>query len=500
MSKKSEKLFDGITNIDDDIIEQTQEKLNENKKSPKRFVPFIAAAAALCVCGAGVGVFMMNANKTPAVSGNNQQTQAGSPAVSDKLIAKAEYPEMPQYPEDPESDADWDEYNKRSDEWSKAKMSLRNQPAGYADGIDRFLSESIREMLSANGTDNKVYSPMSAYMALAMSAEISGGNTRKQILDLLGQDSIESLRSHANSIWQANYSDDGMARCVLASSLWLRDDMKYDIGTINTLAQNYYSSVFGGKPGDTDYDAAFQGWLNEQTSGLLENYVEGLKLDPQMVLTLASTVDYAGKWIDKFDPGKTKEAVFHAPTGDITCDFMNMDTHMTYWWSDKFASISLPLEQNGEMRLILPDKGISPEELLKDDTTIKFLNEKNIYESFDNKYCEVELSIPKFDVSCNTDLSDMLKKLGVTDAFDSTVSDFSPLVENAEGIFISSAKHAARVQIDEEGCRASALTVMQYCGAAISNGKAEFILDRPFIFEIVSATGFPLFVGIVNVP
>ena len=503
MSENSEKIFSGITNIDDDIIEEAQEKLSVKRNNSKKFIPVVVSAAAICLCGAAFGIVTAMNSNAPASADGEMSGKRSSKAVADKLIARAVYPGMPQYPEDLDSGDEeelW-KYHEKYDEWSKAKAALRKQPEGYADGIDTFLTESMRAMLTTGGTDNRVYSPMSAFMALSMSAEITGGNTRQQILDLLGQKSIEDLRSHANSIWKANYSDDGMAKCVLASSLWLRDDMKYNTTTVNSLAENYYSSVFSGKPGTADYDAALQGWLNEQTDGQLESCVEGIKLDPEMIITLASTVDYAGKWVDKFDPAQTKEAVFHAPTGDISCDFLNKETDMQYWWSDKFAAVSLQLEQNGSMRLILPDEGITPEELLRDDVTMKFLTSEKIYKDFDNKYAMVELSIPKFDVSCETDIADMLKGLGVTDAFDGSVSDFSPLTdEDHLDIFISNAKHAARVQIDEEGCRASALTVMQYSGAAVPDGKAQFILDRPFIFEIMSNTGFPLFAGIVNVP
>ena len=45
-------------------------------------------------------------------------------------------------------------------------------------------------------------------MALGMSAEITDGNSRQQILDVLHQKDIDTLRSHSRSIWQANYMDD----------------------------------------------------------------------------------------------------------------------------------------------------------------------------------------------------------------------------------------------------------------------------------------------------
>lgn len=512
MSMKSEKMYNGITNIDDEMIEQAQESTEKAKKHIK-WLPWAGAAAAACI-GLGVGIpavtgIINNGNRNMPNDGETiQVTEAGQPAVQSALgmmIAKPEYPEIPPYPEEDRSpNADWDSYKTIHDNWWQSIRELRNQPDGYTDGTDTFFRESIKELMKDNEGKNRVYSPLSVFMALSMSAEISGGNTRQQILDLLGQDSIESLRSHANSIWQANYMDDGMAKCVLANSIWLNKDISYKQETMNRLAIDYYSSSFVGEPGSGEYDKLLQGWLNEQTDGMLESYADGIRLDPGTVIALASTVDYAGKWNHKFNKDLTESGIFHSPDGDITCDFMNApDTDMGYWWSDKFGAVSLGLENNGNMRLILPDEGITPEELLADDKTIDFLtsSENGIYKNFDNTFAQVTLSVPKFDVSSSMSLTEELKKLGITDAFDGSVSDFSPLTESDDmEIFISSATHAARVEIDEEGCRAAALTVMAYMGAAMPDGHVDFILDRPFIFEIMSQTGLPLFVGIVNNP
>ena len=42
------------------------------------------------------------------------------------------------------------------------------------------------------------------------------------------------------------------------------------------------------------------------------------------------------------------------------------------------------------------------------------------------------------------------------------------------------------------------LTIMAYAGTP--ENHVNFKLDRPFIFEIMSEIGLPLFVGIVNEP
>jgi len=97
------------------------------------------------------------------------------------------------------------------------------------------------------------------------------------------------------------------------------------------------------------------------------------------------------------------------------------------------------------------------------------------------------------------DLSEGLKALGVTDVFDGCASDFSPMTDEVGGIFLSQVSHAARVEVDEEGCTAAAFTVMMACGAAMPpEEEVDFVLDRPFIFAITGESGLPLFIGIVN--
>lgn len=512
MKKQTEKLYNGITNIDDDMIEEAQDE-GAAKKS-LRFRPWTAIAAAALVCTAGIGTaaVLMNNNGVQTSGGtdtgtataateNNASPPPQSPLAY--LIAQPTYPEIPHYPEEnftaSSTQEDYDRFDKEFSAWSDARRALRVQPKGYTDGTDKFFSQSIKTLLSGSGSENRVYSPVSLFMALGMTAEISGSSTRQQILDLLGQDSIESLRSHANSIWQANYMDDGMAKCVLANSIWLRDGMGYSQDTINHLSIDYYASSYSGKPGAPEYDALLRDWISRQTDGMLDNYVEDIKLDPETIIGLVSTVDFAGKWNSKFSADKTESGIFHAPSGDITCDFMNKDMDMHYFWGDKFASVTLSFENNGAMKLILPDEGVTPEELLNDDEAMDYIMSKS-YSWENNKYTEVILSVPKFDISSDIDLTDALKELGITELFDAAAADFSPLTGDSEkGAAVSQAKQAARVMIDEEGCRASALTIMVTAGAAMPDGKAELILDRPFIF-VITCTDLPLFTGIVNTP
>ncbi|MBQ6019624.1 MAG: hypothetical protein IJL26_05520 [Clostridia bacterium] len=490
--KNKEMLIDAIGDADDALIPALTEKKKKKNKSIAKRIVAVAACAALLIGG---GVLLPRLGGKPGVTQNGNDPTGVPQGILP--IAAAVYPELPQYPEE-RNYSDWEDYEPVYNKWRDATQRLRNQPKGYQNGFDAFFTATAETFLRGEGTENRVYSPLSLYMALALSAEVTDGNSRRQILDLLSQEDIETLRARARSVWLANYMDDGMAKCVLATSLWLNDSVGYNKKTVETAAENYYSSVFSGDPASSEYSETLRSWLNEQTDGLLEDYVSGIKMDPLSVLTLASTVNYSGRWREKFDQTATEEAAFHAPGGDVRRDFMKAERLMGYDWGDHFAAIELTLENNGRMRLILPDEGYSPADLLKEDQVLDYLTQSGSWKN--NKYTLVRMSVPKFDVSSQTDLRDGLQSLGVTDIFDPEKSDFSPLTDDTDGIFLGKAEQDARVLIDEDGCKAAAMTVMMYCGAGMPEDEVDFILDRPFLFEIMSETGLPLFVGVVNDP
>lgn len=472
-----EKLLKAIGDVDEQLIPPLTPQKKRN-----RILQWAAIGGA---CAAAVIVCLLLLPK---------EKQTTIPKKGETYIAKQlsspVYPTIPPYPDGNTEDG--------YEAWNKARRALWDQPKGYRDGFDMFFANSTKVFLSDAEAENRVYSPLSLYMALAMSAEITDGTARQQILAALAQSDLKSLRSHAKSIWQANYMDDGMAKCVLANSIWTNNKQSYDEDTLDRLAGTYYSSVFTGDPADDAYHTLYRQWMNEQTDGLLENYVSDMKLDPETVLSLVSTVNYSGKWFSPFQKKDTAPGQFHAKDGDILCDFMHMQNSADYYAGENFRAVMLPLENNGQMRLLLPDEGIAPETLLSDEDALTFMMEPA--ESAGKEFALVNLSVPKFDVSSQIDLESGMKELGIHDVFDAEKADFSPLLAASDGVALSAASQSARVMIDEEGCKAAALTSMMYAGGYLPPEPVDFTLDRPFVFEIMSETGLPLFVGVVQKP
>lgn len=419
----------------------------------------------------------------------------GAASTNTFALAEASYPESAPYPD--ETKYSGAKYDTVYDAWSAERRARNSAASSVSGATDDYLRAVLPALLTAGEGENAVCSPVSVYMALSMLAEITDGDTRAQILSLLGADSIESLRETAGQVWAANYQNDGAVTSILADSLWLSDSLDYNSGTLARLADSYYASAYRGEMGSEAFNKALRRWINEQTGGLLKDSADGLSLPPETVIALVSTIYFRAKWGSEFSKSATADGIFHAPDGDVTHKFMHETMESTYYAADSFAAVGKYLEGSGTMWFLLPDEGVTPEELLTGGAVDFLLSQENA----ESKYMTIDLSVPKFDVSADTELSDALRSLGVTDVFAADTADFSPLMDNADGIALSQAKHAARVAIDEEGVIAAAYTVMAAAGAAMPpDERVEFTLDRPFLFAVTGESGAVLFAGIVNTP
>ncbi len=476
---KSDKIFDMIGKADDKYVAEAK----RTRKKPKLWL--IPAAAALLVCTLTLGAFiapLFLRGELPIPSPDDH-------AYGKYRVLAAKYPEMVRYPSDPDDYESYRAWNLSRNELNVPFMQLESTP-------DEFIKNTVREFLINTENKNPVYSPINVYMALAMLAETADGESRAQLLRLLGADSIEELRANAAAIFSANYSDDGALTNIVSSSIWLADNLNYNEKTLQTLANDYFASSFSGEMGSENYNEALRTWLNDNTGGLLSDSIKDIELSPRTVLAIATTVYFSAKWDAEFSEKNNDQKVFHGKDGNQTVEFMNQQLQDVYYWSDDFSAIKRRFELGGSMYFILPDENVSTTDVLMSDAGMSFiLGDRNGVQS---QGIKINMSIPKFDISANTDLIGGLKNLGVTDVFDINKADFTPLTDMPE-VFVSDADHAVRVMIDEEGCTAAAYTVIATVGTgAPPPDEVDFVLDRPFIFVITNDVGLPLFVGVVN--
>ena len=416
----------------------------------------------------------------------------GQTVSAAQKLAAPQYPQMAPYPTEFAAtfDADYDAW--------RDSLKAQRRDRDLSAELEAYFAKTIPAVLAGATGENVLCSPINLYMVLAMLAECAGGESRAQVLELLGSADVETLRQQASDVWNVTYRADGAVQRTLGSALFLDDDLDFRQDTLDVLARDYYASSFRGQMGSEGMNEAFRSWLNENTGNLLTQQIDQLELTPEILLALATTVHFQAKWHHEFLPENTIDGTFHSPDGDLDARMMRSDGFDTYYWGDRFSAVAKGFEE-GAMWFLLPDEGVSPEELLEDQQAMAFLlNRETLSEN--STYLRVHLTVPQFDVSCQLGLNDTLKGLGITRVFDPALADFTP-VSQSQQLALSRVIHGARVKVDEQGCEGAAYTAMLYAGASRPpEEEVYFTLDRPFLFCVTGAQNLPLFVGIVNQP
>ena len=369
-------------------------------------------------------------------------------------------------------------------------------------------------LLSDQNEESAVMSPVNIFMALAMLAEITAGESRQEILNALGVKDIAGLRDQAAKIWGLCYRDDGREKTVLGNSIWLNNELSYRESTVQELAKDYYASAFRGEMGSDAYNTMLQKWLNEMTGGLLEDQVKNVELSSGTPLALFSTVLHETKWLAEFDPSDTKPGIFHSPGKDIEADFM-----YSPWASDAYLCAEnykfiYKSTYQGNVWLFLPDEGTSVSDMMQEESFRNFLSQRFVYDNYfdynmgnpiektyngiTGRITRVNLTVPKLDISFKQDLTSAMETLGIKTAFDLKKADYSPITDQP-GVYLSQAEQGTRLIMDEEGVSAASYVEM-LAGGALLEDEIDLVFDRPFFILVTGHDEVPLFAGVVNEP
>lgn len=392
------------------------------------------------------------------------------------------------------SDTFWEWYDESQQRDSIVKDSM-------APVID-FSADCSKEVLLGVDTTNRVWSPINAYIALAITAELTGGETQQLVMEILGATDINDLRTKISALWEQVYQDNGKEISVLANSLWLDKEIDYHQEAMDILAYHYYASVYQGDLGSDRTNNDIANWLQNQTGGMFSDRTGKVNITPNSMLALASTVYFQSQWSDKFDSGNNTNSVFHTNSGDVDCTFMNKKlAEMTYYWAEDYGAVAIPLENGSYMWFILPDEDKTVDDVLNSGDYMAMITRSDTFPQENHKWVKVNLSVPKFDISSSVDLEPALKEMGLTGIFDPFGNDFSASVDSDIPVFLDSINQDTRVTIDEDGVKAASYIILDFgAGAAAPPDEIiDFILDRPFVFAITKEN-IPMFIGTVNNP
>ena len=340
------------------------------------------------------------------------------------------------------------------------------------------LGLELLSMLHVSG-ENTVLSPQSLALALALAAEGAQGETLAQILAALGaEDASEISAVLPEGIQSANAA-------FTAPYLSLKQ------AYLDRLNEAYDAQQF---ELDAEVVEKVNAWVQQHTGGLID---EMLTRAPgtDIALMLLNAVAMDAEWTLPFDPAGTAEEIFHTAGGDVTVQMMHQTAHFDYAEKDGMQIVRLPYQQgNLEMWIVLPPEG-GMHQLLE-----ILANDGLFYLESDAESREVILSLPKVDAADDHSLGEALQLLGIEAAF-TDAADFSGISDVP--LCIDEVIQKSRIQIDEEGTKAAAATLMmmRWMSARPDQEPVEMNINRPFAFVIADhENGSICFAGAIENP
>lgn len=342
------------------------------------------------------------------------------------------------------------------------------------------------------GSESVLVSPLSVLSALAMAENGADGETLAQMEQVTGMGATE-----LTGLLQAYgaLADDGPLS--VANSIWLRDSdgLTVQDDFLETCGGRLGAQVFSA-PFDDSTVADVNAWVSEKTNEMIPEMLSQISGDAQVLLVNA--LAFEGGWDEPFDSALISPDTFTCEDGaeqDVT---MMHSTEGSYLEGELASGFVKPYEGYDYAFVgLLPAEGVSVGELLEglDGAALEEL-------LVPVPNAAAEIGLPKFTASYETELANALRALGVTDAFDPTLADFSRMGSSERGpLHVDGVLHKTFIDVNEEGTRAAAATVVGMDGAAAPGNPVEYhevILDRPFVYLILDLrAGMPVFAGTV---
>jgi len=406
--------------------------------------------------------------------------------------------------------------------------------------VNGFAGRLLESLVRQAPGRNVVCSPISAWLPLAALANVTGPSLRAALFEAIGcrgdATTVVGVNAAAadllagfsdggyvpvqvsldNGLEMTELQPGGQRSLQLANSLWVHRSSEVNDGFVRVFADAYDGTTQTLDFTDPAAAATVNRWVADHTDGLIADLLD--HIDPLWAVIVASAVFFRGLWSCQFNRDHTAPRVFHAPDGDMTTPFMRFGPGIPGWWDSPFRPQQVDstewMDYYGDERMqmvvlpfttmtenlvvLLPTEG-TPESLLTDPGRLRAAWRQTMP-------TRGELSLPRFRLEADLNLSDTLEALGVP-LFDEASSPLADLVLDTQPVWLSRVQQRVVLDVDEKGTTAAAATYgAMAAGGLLERNEEPFtmVCDRPFAVALVgSARGdnpVVLFCGVVNQP
>lgn len=374
-----------------------------------------------------------------------------------------------------------------------ALPAITPQPAVAASNTFGF---SLFHKLTTDKPQNVFISPTSLMLALAMTYNGAGGQTKIEMAKALQISGIpvDDLNRQLSELQKDLQDADRDVQVQIANSIWASRNYRLKTPFADLCRQSYGATLDTLDFGSPFAAIAINRWANRKTHGAIRTIVRANEL-PQTALLLLDAVYFKGKWSNPFKVKSTRPAEFTLLGGQRkTVQMMARYGSYIYAEDGGLQAVALPYG-TGRMNMIvlLPRDKQGLPALLKamDDTAWRSLSRRM-------GRLEGMVKLPRFQIAHEAQLDEALKTLGMATALDH--GDFSGIADNLPGL--SRVKQKTYLRVTEKKTEAAAISLFEMKSAeSIAPQPFQMIVDHPFLLGIVDTkTGATLFLGAIVDP
>jgi len=396
---------------------------------------------------------------------------------------------------------------------SSSGIAMGAEPRANADPADAALAAAAInafgfDLLAAatKPDENAVLSPASVAIALAMARAGAKGETAGQMDAVLREVASDRHPGWLNALDAAlaartgRFKDsDGQDVDVtlrIANAPFAQQGMAWEQAYLDAL-----SSRFGAGLRLVDYERAAEAarlainaWVDERTEQRIPELLQQGSIDSSTALVLVNAIYLKAAWQTAFYENATAPAPFTRLDGTtIDVATMHLTAELRYAAGAGWQAVELPYVGNAlAMTIIVPDDLAAFAPGLDGGafaSIVAAMSQRSVI-----------LSLPKWGQETRASLADVLAGMGMPDAFDPGVADFTGMTSQ-ERLFITAVVHQANIDVDEKGTEAAAATAVVMGRTSIPTDQVSLVVDRPFLFALRDTrTGAILFLGRVVEP
>ncbi len=346
---------------------------------------------------------------------------------------------------------------------------------------------------SEKNSENTLISPLSVLCALSMTANGAEEETLREMEAVLGMTKEELnlyLYSYVKSLPQ-----DEKYKLSLANSIWLTEDERFSVNRdfLQTVADYYGADIYKA-PFNNQTLRDINNWVKQKTDKMIPKVLD--EISPETVMCLINALAFDAEWSDMYCELQVQDGKFTREDG-VKQDAEFMYSSESTYLEDDNATGFIKYYKRGKYAFValLPKENVSVSEY------IATLDGESLHKLLSNpQRAEVDAAIPKFECEYGVEMSNILKGMGMIDAFDANNADFDGLGNSENGnICIGQVIHKTYISVAEQGTKAGAATVVTIPpGAAPGEPEVpkQVYLDRPFVYMLIDCeNNIPFFIG-----